>query len=188
MGWTAYPANFFKKNGSVDRKAECDSYSGLTDRYNVLKSAMVGKVYYAAVKDGVTESVFAVVFLTQVDNGEFFYKDMDETMQPCYYKCPKGILKLLTPTDNEYANTWRKTCHEYHEEKKSPKLFKNLPEGARVMWTVASDGWSHGIEKGDKIKLQKIKKPHSNRYVWMLDNGFIINPKYIGQDEYELIG
>lgn len=53
MGWTGYQATYFK-NGKVDRKAECDSYfieSLNRGNFQVIKSAMKGSVYYAAVKD-----------------------------------------------------------------------------------------------------------------------------------------
>ena len=52
MGWTSYHATHYK-NGKVDRKAGCDAYfmEGLNrGYYEVLKSSMVGRVYYAAVK------------------------------------------------------------------------------------------------------------------------------------------
>ena len=53
MGWTSYHANYYKKNGEIDRKAECDAYwqEGLKrGHFKVLRSSMVGSTYYAAVK------------------------------------------------------------------------------------------------------------------------------------------
>ena len=48
MGWTVGSARYFK-NGKVDRKAECDALC--TDTvFRVEKSAMVGAVYYAAIR------------------------------------------------------------------------------------------------------------------------------------------
>ena len=35
------------------------------------------------------------------------YKDMDESMGPYNYNCPKRILDLLTPTEYEQAREWR---------------------------------------------------------------------------------
>ena len=52
MGWTSYNAQYYK-NGTVDRKKECDEYweGGLNrGHFKVLKSTMVGSTYYAAVK------------------------------------------------------------------------------------------------------------------------------------------
>ena len=53
MGWTSYNATHYSKNGSIDRKAECDSYftHGLNRGfYEIVKSSMNGSVYYAAIK------------------------------------------------------------------------------------------------------------------------------------------
>lgn len=53
MGWTWQKASHYYPNGNIDRKAECDAYftEGLNEgQYEILKSTMVGGVYYAAVK------------------------------------------------------------------------------------------------------------------------------------------
>ena len=67
------------------------------------------------------KEVYAIVCLCSINNKEYFnfgYKDMEESMIPCTYDCPKRILNLLTPTDNEFANEWRKKCLEYQVQKK----------------------------------------------------------------------
>ncbi len=149
MGWTSYRAEHYK-NGNVDRKAECDAYweEGLNrGHYKVLKSCMKGSTYYAAIKqmvkrvendiyepidDGI---VFGVVFLTSVDNKSYWenfaYKDMDETCGPYKYDCPKAIIDLLSPTDNEYALEWRRKCLENANK---PKL-SDLPIGTKIKFT-----------------------------------------------------
>ena len=135
MGWTWYRATHYFKNGGIDRRAECDAYfmEGLNrGHYEVLKSAMVGIVYYAAVKklkkyagkdekgDWIysdlppeEQKVFGAVFITSTCMKEYFnfgYKDMDETMGPGDCNCPKSIIALLSETDNEYALYWRQKC------------------------------------------------------------------------------
>lgn len=187
MGWTSYPATFHKGNGIVDRKAECDYVINTESRYAVVKSAMVGSVYYAAVKTVDSDEVWAAVFLTSVDGNEFFYKDMEETVLPYEHKCPMSILNLLTPTDNQCANTWRKNCIEYHKKVNSPKAFKNLKEGQKVLWS-APNGKLRGFHKGNKVVMTKTKVNGCKRCVWLLDNMHqYILPKYIDQDDYELI-
>jgi hypothetical protein len=48
-------------------------------------------------------------------------------MGPFQYDCPERILKLLTPTSNEYAQNWRNKCWENIKRKKArPKLTKGL--------------------------------------------------------------
>lgn len=188
MGWTSYHATHYKK-GNVDRKAECDAYfmEGLNrGYYDVLKSSMVGSVYYAAVKplkrygdkdangervivDIPTDEqqVFGAVFLTSTDSKDYFnfsYKEMDETVGPCYYDCPKGILDLLTPTDSEWANNWRAKCRERLEKKKNPNALNKLPAGTIIQVTMPFD--TKFFKKGDIVKLQKRKNWGSNRTSW----------------------
>ena len=128
MGWTSY----FTVNPT---KSEMDKYYNWEDegqKVEVLKSAMVGSVYYAAVR--VTDKrtldtvVTAAVVKTKRRNGELSYKAMDETMGPCEANCPGSILKLLTPTDSQYANDWRRKCEA---NAKRPKL-SDLPVGTRI--------------------------------------------------------
>ena len=124
MGWTHCFDGRRKADGTIDRKYECDrlctwkcydAEGKITSSGKVLKSAMVGSVYYAAVenKDG---KVWAAVFLTcgrtKWDGTAWGYKEMDETMGPCECKCPASILALLTPTDSQWANEWREKCRQ----------------------------------------------------------------------------
>lgn len=159
MGWTSYHATHYKK-GTVDRKAECDAYfmEGLNaGYYRVIKSALVGAVYYAAVEnlkrcgekqpDGSRPIVYipeaerhtwAAVFLTRVDSRDyynFYYKNMSEDMGPYDCKCPASILSLLSPTDSESAIDWRARCWKYIEEKKDPNALKNLPIGSVIRFS-----------------------------------------------------
>ena len=72
--------------------------------------------------------VFAIVCLLDYrpnDHYNLGYKDMEESEGPCYYNCPERILKLLTPTTNEYAVKWREKCWERIKQRKArPKLCK----------------------------------------------------------------
>lgn len=132
MGWT-----FYNKPDHRSRRDECDNIINTGDAdgsWKVLKSAMVGATYYAAVqrtpKDGAAPYVFAAVFLTKGshprDGMNFGYKDMDESVGPCESQCPVGILDMLTPLaadDKSYAADWRKRCRDYHaKQKDKPKV------------------------------------------------------------------
>lgn len=186
MGWTSYHATHYK-NGKVDRKAECDAYF-MEDLnrgfYDVLKSSMVGSTYYAAVKplkkykDVNTKEiidipkeeqrVFGVVFLTSVDNKDYYnfaYKDMDESMGPYKYDCPKSILDLLTPTESKYANEWRKACYENLAKKKNPNGLNKLPVGTVIKVVMPFD--TNYFKKGQEVRLQKFNKWNSNRTEWI---------------------
>lgn len=111
MGWSSI---YTGRLTSQDKKQRIDKVRTWNNE-EIVKSCMVGTTYYAAVRrkdDGV---VYAVVVLTQMEKGEFCFKDMSEICGPIEVKCPIGILKLLSPTDNKLAQEWRKRCLENHE-------------------------------------------------------------------------
>ena len=174
MGWTSYHATHYK-NGKVDRRAELDDKFNWEDesrKIEVLKSSMVGSTYYAAVKSfnktNNFECVTAVVCLTSINNKDYFnfaYKDMDETMGPYKYDCPKGILDLLGPTENEYANEWRKQCYENLAAKKNANSFNKLPVGSVIEVVMPFDTIHYG--QGQEVRLQKHTKWNSNRTEWI---------------------
>lgn len=173
MGWiTKNAANL--KNWKVDRKAEImDIFN--TEDYAVIGISGVGSTYYMAVQERSTDKVFAVVVLTKVSNEnhlnpQFGYKIMDEYQGPVQAKCPKSILKLLPPTDNEFAKNWRQKCWNYANALK----LGDLPEGSiiRVEWS------------DDDIKEYK-KKKYRRRYRWFNVN----NPdRYITSQRLNSVG
>ena len=177
MGWTSYRATKYKKDGTVDKKAELDAY-WLEDRHELLKSAMVGSTYYAAVRVKDTGEVFAAVFLTESrrEHGHnFAYKPMSESCGPTEAKCPKGILALLTEADNDYAAEWRDKCRQYHANK---ELFEKLPLGTKIIWTVPHEYFTH-FKKGQKVELVK-RKLGERLTAWVTSPGCVrLNAKYI---------
>lgn len=166
MGWTNFHATHYSKNGKIDRKAECDCrINGETEKrkWTVLKSAMRGSTYYAAVeftdKETGKSEVFAAIYLTKTtmrDHFNFWYKDMDESGGPCECDCPKGILDLLTETDSEYAIEWRARCREKLERKTPGKRLSKLPIGT----TIEID-WN-----GEPIRLTKMQPCYQFKTPW----------------------
>lgn len=121
MGWTGIHYGDYIAS-KKDKKAALDAEFG----DDVVASAIVNNVYYSAMRryDG---KIFAMVTLIQVDNSEYFnlhYKDMDESMCPCYYDCPKYIMNMLSDTEYDSAKEWRKRVEE---NRKKPKI--TLKEG-----------------------------------------------------------
>ena len=180
----------YDKNGKIDRKAECDAYflEGLNrGYYNVLKSALVGSTYYAAVQHlkryiGEDESgesqyedvpenertTFAAIFLTSTDSRDYFnfsYKNMSDCSGPYKYDCPKGILDLLSPTDNEFALEWRRLCRENLAYKKSATSLNNLPVGTQIRVVMPFN--TNYFKEGQIVILEKREKPWSNRTMWV---------------------
>jgi len=188
MGWLFYDATNYKPNGEVDRKKEIDTT--FSDHYTLLKSSMVGTVYYAAARNERTKNVVAYVVLTSSDKRggfNFGYKDMSENMGPCEATCPKSILKLLTPTDNEYAKSWRERCWAYHEKAKSPFSFKNLPIGTKVLWTVPHEHFAN-LEKGEQLMLEKYRRTNKGKAFWVCWDKYVrYNPKFVNMDDVEFL-
>ena len=51
MGWTGMKAKYYYKNGMINRKKECDELiEACPDDYKLIKSALIGTCYYAAVR------------------------------------------------------------------------------------------------------------------------------------------
>ena len=209
MGWTSQHADYYKK-GIVDRKRECDAYweEGLNrGHFKVLKSAMVGSTYYAAVqvlkeyvgkenevdiyKDIKNGPIFCVIFLTSVDMKDYYnfsYKPMDETMGPYQYKCPISILKLLPETDNEYAKEWRRKCYEQHDRNKNPNSLNKLPVGTVIKVIMPFD--TRRCKEGQEVYLVKEDKI-GKRIKWFMKDSYIYFTqglmKSISEYGYEII-
>lgn len=145
MGWTGIHYNGFIASNK-DKKEALDAEFGDA----VIASTVVNNVYYSAMlrHDG---KIFAMVTLIQVDNSEYFnlhYKDMDESMCPLYYDCPKYIMNMLSDTEYDGAKEWRKRVEE---TRKKPKV--TVKEGDIVRFTKPiefTDGCTINVFKAVK--------------------------------------
>lgn len=166
MGWTWIHVNE-DWNGKIDRKKVMDERFVEDNKersWEVVKSSMVGRIWYGALKrtNKMTSKTytFAVVAITSTQKDEYFnfgYKDMDESMVPYYYDCPVSILKLLDETDDENSLSWRKGCYENHEEKsKKRKAANQFAEGDKIKTKL----W------GDQEVILTLSK-YKGRLVWV---------------------
>lgn len=87
------------------------------DKHTILATSLVNmREFYAAVehvKADSTREVWCAVLKVSwypKDHYNCCVKSMSEHDGPYYYNCPEKILKLLTPTDSEWANNWREKC------------------------------------------------------------------------------
>lgn len=96
-----------------------DIYLGNARDSRVVYMTKRGNTYYLAVnvrtwaKDKpeiIHEETYAAIVLTAHAHGEFGYKVMHEDENPFRCDAPKKLLDMLTPTDSEYAQDWRKRC------------------------------------------------------------------------------
>jgi hypothetical protein len=139
MGWTSYRIN---KRETIDQTLRQEftqsSQGGARSAWDVMHSATVGAVWYAAMRrtdydtstpDGSTRervTYYGMVCLTErrtpkgSDRTEFAYKDMDESMLPFYFDCPARILDFLdthAPVTEGNALAWRARCRQRLAEK-----------------------------------------------------------------------
>lgn len=141
MGWTFQPAKHYNNAHKINRKAECDDLINNSGTLRVEKSAIVGATYYAAVtRTGKYENggivtlspdkqhTFGAVIRTSVRSNDYYnfgYKEMDESMGPYQYDCPKNIIELLSPTNDQCTLDWRNNCLKRASEKTNS--LRNLP-------------------------------------------------------------
>jgi hypothetical protein len=128
MGWTG--THYDKRNGGLRGFFErefCLDNEFRTLKFLDFAALKRGQECYAAcesvVKATGERKVFALVILCKFTRDEFnlTYKDMDESMGPCYHDCPERILNLLTPPEGTYAPAWRKTAWERVNERKAAR-------------------------------------------------------------------
>lgn len=77
--------------------------------------------------DGEKTVRFIGCYLFARNDGMWGYKDMDESMGPCYYNCPVSYIDKATEPINSYAEEWRKKVRLHAEaaaaqNAKKPKI------------------------------------------------------------------
>lgn len=155
----------------------------------VVKATIKNGVVYGAIRNLKTNDVWAMVSLLKFRKDgwqtEMLAKNMSEDMMPYYFDCPKSILDLLTKTDNEHSNEWRKRCYEQlAKEKKKAKVKKTdylfIKSGVKF-----SDGTIHHVFSKDPCK-------HFRNLYYVADNNcsqYRLNPnnydvQYISEEQY----
>lgn len=151
MGWTG---TYKEKGESYDDFFNAE-YGNESHHVWIGKGFAKNGAYYRAMKNTETGEIFAVIILlqhgSQSDRTNFFYKTMDETEGPYNYDCPKRILDILTPTDDEFAIQWRIKCRNRIEQEKRLKIgsrirFKNpvkFTSGRTAsLFKIVQDAWA----------------------------------------------
>lgn len=150
-----------------------------TEKYEVLKDALVGSVWYAAIRNKETGNVYAAVVLTKIHKNDycnFGIKWMDDSVGPYYYDCPKNILDLLSPTDSEWANEWRKKCLENKAKKKEKDILKTSPIGTKFKVELTN---------GDTREVIKMAPNRQFKTWWLFAHasGTYVGKKYVAKAE-----
>ena len=120
MGWTSkiYTAvdhnEFAKNNICISDFIEHEISS---HKYLVLKAAMFSDSeqheLYLKMQNDETKEKFVLVVLICIREGEIYWKEIEESMGPSYYKCPIDWFEDYEPK-GEYSTNWRKECLRSH--------------------------------------------------------------------------
>ena len=143
MGWTGMKAKYYYKNGMINRKKECDELiEACPDDYKLIKSALIGICYYAAVRmlKKAEQPVVGIVIKTTVRMKEdlnFLYKWVSEDMGPADTYCPDNILDELSEADSDWAKNWRAECKKCNERKQK---LSAMPVGSEIKVTCEGLG------------------------------------------------
>ena len=172
MGWINEIDFSGKYASTKHRKKYIDKLWNDDKKFLVIKSSMVGTTYYAAVAEldqqqGVKQ-VFATTALTSYEDREFSYKEMNAHAIPACCDCPVGILKLLTPTDDQNANQWRKNCATHRRAK---QLLKQAEKNGNMINACYHDLI---FDKDCKKWLETDNQNYYVRRKDILDNNFIV--------------
>ena len=153
MGWTLTTNNYDTLDEFFDHEFG-DIFDGRGYTTNNKRE------YYRKFKTGLC----AIILIDHKMNRGYNigYKNMDETMHPYFYNCPKKLLNSLADTDNEDANNWRRICQEGIANK---ERVKSLKEGDTIRFLKPFTFVIDGIEiKEDTYIVQKNKVLYSKSY------------------------
>lgn len=160
MGWT-FSYNWQQKKDIVEH---CLDFG---ENYKVLKHSVKGNhlwVLAQHIKDNKPGVMFIALFLLSKSQGEWGYKDLDDTCGPYYYDCPISYVKAVKESGRELSKTsseWMEKVEQHHtivaEKRKKSKALK----------------------PGDKVNFQgviyQLIKKYGGRYGWevrsMQDHG-----------------
>jgi hypothetical protein len=152
MGWLFSCDRNFGKQDQIAKFRE-PSYWG--EGVKRLADRVVGNHYWAAIE---LASGRKLVFLALLQGGGkdsgWGYKDMYETMGPCYYDCPLSLLAMTGEPTEGYAVGWRAKVRAHHAAKKARPEYESgmrvqygdheyrlhTPAGPRKGWNVVRCG------------------------------------------------
>lgn len=149
MGWTT----LYKSPQITPEKYITSQLNWTNEKETVrpLKTAIVGRVFYAAIETITLATnervVWAAIYPFSTQNHghvNFAYRDQDETVGPNEVTCPIGILDMLTPTEHQRALAWRQQCRHYHAtQNEKRKTTRSIKDGQRIRFAeplIFSDG------------------------------------------------
>lgn len=158
MVWRSFYTDRYAR-GNIDRKSTIEQ-DILPPELEVVKSAMLGAIYYAGVRMRGTYIVFGIVIRTRVSNNSddnFSYMLYYETDLPEYFDCPKSVLDVLSPTADQRALRWRNLCNIKLKQKEQHQVnYDRLSVGTILKVRV----------KGEMVNIEKMMPDSAHKANW----------------------
>ena len=128
MGWLFSPSYGSPKGVVEHMEKQCQRVG-----WKVLKHAFTcygRRAWIALEKEGKS---FILLLMIDKHDGWWGYKDIEESMGPCYYDCPLSLLDMTTGNDHDASIEWRKGVRERHATRQARRLAsKAVKVGDRV--------------------------------------------------------
>lgn len=134
--------------------------SGSESKYEIVRASVIGNHHWYIGRRRDTGVTWIGLDLLQGGKHDglpsWGYKDMDESMGPCYYDCPLSFLEQvpLNPA-YQYAAGWREKVRQFHADREARK---SLKPGDHVEYA----GHVYELER----PASALGKPASTRYGW----------------------
>ena len=130
MGWlTGYGSPTEIKNEVL--KCFCPNVNP-TANYDLIdyKSTNYGRNLWVAIKSK-TDAISMILLILIKKEGDWGYKDMDESACPCAVDCPLELIEKTTGDGSQYSKEWREKVKAYHAKRK--QISTKIKEGDIVL-------------------------------------------------------
>ena len=119
MGWT-------HTRGAGKKEIKEEIRAGFTGEWKLIADRIVGNHFWTVAKSP-NQGTMIVLFLLRKNRGfGWGYKDMEESMGPYYFSCPKKYLDMV-PLEVYGGNaSWREQVAEHHQRSAEKRRVRRL--------------------------------------------------------------
>ena len=149
MGWT-FPYHTHTRKSLID-DILCD-YN--TEHFTCHAHACAGNVLWMVIENRTHHDKFIACYLLR-RSGTWGYKDMTESMGPCYYTCPLKYLDMV-PCPGGYATAWREKVRARHA-----RVQQKLTVGQRLKLVGST---VKGFVTVEQLRPLLVRDEHGTRY------------------------
>lgn len=102
----------------LTQSEESDTHKRVCLKYSARGNVLWGVWEVTDKQTGNIHKFISCDLMQKERNYGWGYKDMSESMGPCYYTCPLRYLKEVPLPDSEFAGPWREKVKAYHARQK----------------------------------------------------------------------